>query len=572
MGTASIYSYGSPVVDITGYKVKIVANYRDKTSNAPADHSAADASAGLSNAIGVINLEVEQKRPLSEIFGSLWNGAKDKNGKTMRDRATAQAVKEIGSSGGSNVQGSFPEKGTLLALVEADGGFILSYWLPNAQFTFNKEALGASWNLTFDTELFVYIPLQNWPNIPVPTGTVNLSDANISPGNFGASVDEAVGQIKTFFSTSNSGIDGGNLFAIDEGNIDSPDVAAIDLPALWTLLNTLATASYPVGFVKCGVFFGATPLDTTEGTPSPTLNIRLIHPVDPGPKLGTPSRDGLRLVGPSISPSLTQVQAGGKLVVTGRSFPAGQASALLVEWNETVSGTLEQSVVQWSAPGEAEKHHDIARKPFDNGNNFTITGLKAGTTYKVQVRDADLLTYTDPSNALSLKTDKSDDVKLTFGTGSASVALGSATRDSSGSFTANVTIPAGASSGNHTITASSGSASASAMIDVLGAGQPAKPKLYVVDTNTGGSMAVPVLMLQGATFELHGEGFEAGTVSLAVQGGQSLGDAKAGADGLFAQKVSPSVQSGGYTIVASEGSGTTGLQATLTFSVLAQPK
>src|SRR5580704_167850 len=213
MGTASIYSYGSPVVDVSGYSMKIVANYRDKSSTAAADHSAADASPSLANGISAIGLEVATIGPLSKIFDTLWNGTKDKNGKTMRVRATTQAVQQILSNGGSSVTGSFPETGTLLALAEPTGGFILSYWLPNAQFHFSKEALGADWNLTFDTELFISIALQNWPNVPAPVGSVNLSDANISAANFGAQLDEGLDQISTFFSTSNSGIDGGNIFA-----------------------------------------------------------------------------------------------------------------------------------------------------------------------------------------------------------------------------------------------------------------------------------------------------------------------------------------------------------------------
>jgi len=123
-----------------------------------------------------------------------------------------------------------------------------------------------------------------------------------------------------------------------------------------------------------------------------------------------------------------------------------------------------------------------------------------------------------------------------------------------GSFTANVTIPAGASSGNHTITASDGSASAStrSTCSARPAGQAETVCSRYQHRRLDGRAGTDA---SGRDFELHGEGFDAGTVSLAVQGGQTLGDAKAGADGLFAQKVSPSVQSGGYTIVASEGSG-----------------
>jgi hypothetical protein len=304
--------------------MKVAANYRDKTSSATSDHSAADASPGLANGISAIGLEVTTIKPLSNIFDALWSGTKDKSGKTMRDRATAQAMQQIQSGGGSSITGSFPATGTLLALAQPPGGpFLLSYWLPNAQFHFSKEALGADWNLTFDTELFSSISLQDWPNVPTPMGNINLSDANISAANFGADLDEGLDQIATFFSTSNSGIDGGNIFAIDEGTVDSTTTPPIDFPSLWKLINALAGQSYPVGFLKCAVFLGATAADTPSGTPVPTFNIRLIHPIDAGPKLvNTAVKSGLQLVSPAIAVSPTQVAAGGKLAVTGHSFPA----------------------------------------------------------------------------------------------------------------------------------------------------------------------------------------------------------------------------------------------------------
>jgi hypothetical protein len=575
MGTASIYSYGSPVVDISGYSMKIVANYRDKSSTAAADHSAADASPGLANGISAIGLEVTTIGPLSKIFDSLWNGTKDKNGQTMRDRATTQAVQEIQSNGGSSISGSFPETGTLLALAEPLGGqFFLSYWLPNAQFHFSKEALGADWNLTFDTEVFIAIALQDWPNVPAPVGAVNLSNANVSAANLGADVDEGVDQISTFFSTSNSGIDGGNIFAIDEGNVDSTPVPGVNLPSLWQLISTLESQSYPVGFTKCGVFLGATTADTVEGkTPTPTVNIRLVHPIDPAPKLvNTAVRTGLQLIVPAITVSPTQVSAGGKLVVTGQHFPAAQANAAYVGWNDTVSGALMASEVQWSASGKPAKNTQISRTAYDNKNSYTITGLDAGTSYTVQVRDADLLTYTDWSNSLTIKTDANNNVDLSLKSGSTSASLGSAARDSAGSFTATVTVPAGTSTGEHTLVATDGSASASTTVDILAAGQSATPKLYVINTTTGTVMPTPVTMPQGATFTLQGEGFAQGSVALTIQGGKSLGTANAGADGTFSAKVTPPVESGGYTIVATQSSGTSQRQATLAFVVLAQPK
>jgi hypothetical protein len=190
----------------------------------------------------------------------------------------------------------------------------------------------------------------------------------------------------------------------------------------------------------------------------------------------------------------------------------------------------------------------------------------------VQVRDADLLTWTDWSDPLTVKTDANSSVDLSLKTGSTTVSLGSGVRDGSGSFTASATVPAGTSAGDHTVVAAGGSASASTTVQVLGAGQTAKPKLYVINTTMGTVMTAPVLMPPDATFNLQGEGFEKGTVSLSIQGGKSLGTANAGADGTFDVKVTPTVGSGTYTIVASQGSGTSQTQTTLTFDVLPPPK
>lgn len=483
--------------------------------------------------------------------------------------------KSIQSNGGSSISGSFPETGTLLALAEPLGGqFYLSYWLPNAQFHFSKEALGADWNLTFDTEVFISIALQDWPNVPAPVGAVNLSDANVSAANFGADIDEGVDQIETFFSTSNSGIDGGNIFDIDEGNVDATPVPGVDLPALWSLIRNLESQSYPVGFTKCGVFLGATTADDTSGkTPAPTVNIRLVHPIDPAPKLlNAAVKNGLQLLSPAITVSPTQAAAGSKLTVTGQYFPVAQANAIYLEWSDTVSGTLMASEIQWSASGKPATNTRIARKPYDNGNSHTLTGLDANTTYSVQVRDADLLTYTDWSNTLTVKTDANNNVDIALKTGSASASLGSGVLDGSGNFTATVTLPAGTTAGEHTITATVGSASASTTVNVLAAGQSATPKLYVINTTMGGISTPPVLTPPGATFTLQGEGFAQGAVALTVRGGKSLGSANAGVDGTFSAKVTPTVESGNYTIVATQGSGTSQRQATLAFSVLPPPK
>ncbi len=561
--------------NLTGLKAKVVVNYRDQSASSPTDHSAGDL--GLTNDISTIALVVADQPPLSNSFDQLWSGTKDKNGQTLRDRATAQAVAEIKQSGGSNVGGTgFPQKGTLYCncnLAQVGDPLTFSYVLPTVSFIFNEGDFGASWNLTFNVFLTVTVSLQDWPSVPAATGVIHVANANISANNVGASVDEALKEMQTFFSTANSGIDGGNIFAIQEGQIESTPTPTLDITSIGTLLATLAKPAYPMGFTKCRTFVGATKAGTPEGTPPETFNIRLVHPVDPGPKLAnTALRTGLQLLSPAINPSQTQLSAGDKLVLTGTHFPIAQADAIYVAWDDTVSGTIVKSEIKWSAPGHPDMHADISRTPFDDHANYTITGLDPDTSYDVQVRDADQLTYTDWGAVLAVKTQLNNNADISLKNGPESVSLGTAKRDSSGNFTADLTVPTGTKSGDYAITATDGSVDASTTIQVLGAGQSATPKLSVLNTTTGLSFSTPVLMPAGATFRLHGEGFKPGTAAVAIQAGKSLANANVGTDGTFDVDVTPAVETGGYTIVASQGAGATQLEATLSFEILVPPK
>jgi len=573
-GQPSIYQDGSPVIDITGYKTKVVLNFRDKKESAPTDHSAADASSAQ---LGLIALGVFDSVPLSQAFDKMWNATKNKNGQTMRELANAQAIQQITAGGGSHVTGGFAQTGHLLALASPSGGsLLLSYWLPSTTFTFNEGPAGASWTLTFDTELLISVALGAWPNVPTPTGSVNLSNANVSHANPGAILDEALEQVGDLFSTSNSGMLGdwpANLFAGQEAQVDSTVSPTLDITSIGGLLNSLAQQATPLGFVKCVSFVGATQAGTV-GTPAPTLNIRLVHPVDPGPGLiNTAIRTGLQLLPAAISPSQTQVPVGGSLVLTGRNFPAAQAEAIYVGWMDTVSGTLTSAEVKWSAADQPAKTVDISRKPNDSLFRHTISGLNPATSYRIQVRDADQLTNTDWGAPLTVKTALTNDVIASLQVGNnKTLPVGVGMLDAAGTFTSNVTVPAVTSTGEHTLTAVADSVSASISIKVLGSGQLPTPTLFVVNPTMGTVMGAPVTMSPSAAFTLHGEGFKPGTVTLAIQGGKSLGDASAAANGTFALNVSaPALNSGSYVIVASQGSGSAQVQATLRFEVTPPP-
>jgi hypothetical protein len=154
----TIFTWGVPVSDITGFKLDLLLNYRDQQSDVVRDHPPGDAplSSGLgfiwtaATAPGTFSLS----EPLSQLFNELWSQKKDKSGQTMLDHAVATARQGIQSAGGSDITGSgFPTTGHLRTIWvsdnrdETNGVLVLSYWLPGASFGFSKS--GGAWTLTF---------------------------------------------------------------------------------------------------------------------------------------------------------------------------------------------------------------------------------------------------------------------------------------------------------------------------------------------------------------------------------------------------------------------------------------
>ena len=384
-----IFTFSGNVRDITGFKVQLLLNYRDKNSSDKADHPPGDAP-GDSH-IGLIwTFSGLGNTPLNKLFDTVWSGSKDKNGKTMHDHALEAVIREIAKHGGSDVTGTIPKTGPLRALVVDDILLLLSYWLPGANFGFHKGPLGAAWSLTFNIELFISINLSSWPK-PVVVGQVNVLDANISSANVGAALDDALKTIANFVTDQPVAI-----FQSQEGQIDGTSPRPPDLGPLTTFLKDIGKPGMPLGFSK------AVPSIDSHAS---ALDLRMIHAVDPGPKLIDSSKHEVpQLQPPSISANLVQVAPGGHVTVNGMHFPQARADAFYIGWNDTVTGDITESHIRWSTNGKQEKHVVVSRKPFDARNTYIATGLQSETTYQVQVRDADQLTYTDWSNSLTIKT------------------------------------------------------------------------------------------------------------------------------------------------------------------------
>jgi hypothetical protein len=556
-----IYTYGHPVSDITGYKLNLLLHYRDRLSAASSDHPPSKVPE-----IGVLWAASKLgTTPLSQLFDNLWSKRKNPtSGQTLEQQAVQQVTQTIQSDLGSSkvvVTGGFPATGRLRSMfIPAYLGpgpsqpdlLVLSFWLSGASFT-----LGNFVKLTFDTELLVYI--RYWPKVVV-SADLTVCNSNISGADAGAQALFDLASLGAWLSGQPT-----NIFQGIEGIIDDTTEPVPNFGKLAEFLNLVSGIAGPLGLVH----FSATP-DPDPSTS--TLIMRLIHEVDPAPKVvSLAASSAPRLQGPVIRANPTQVHAGEQVSVSGSYFSPASANSCDIGWDDTVSGTLTESEIHWvevGKPAQDAKNRTLSRKPWDNGNHFNITDLRADKHYNVQVRDGDQLTWTDWGK-FSIKTQKSDSVDIALKSGSSTKSLGTATRDSSGQFEMKATIPAGTAAGTHTLTASDSADAASTPLEVLGAGKSAKPKIYSVDS-TGGVASVPVIVVVGAPLDLHGEGFRQGKVTIAIQGGPSLGTANAAADGSFTAKPTLS-NHGNFTVVASQGSGPTGLQATLAVSVLSQP-
>src|SRR5699024_10784168 len=98
---------------------------------------------------------------------------------------------------------------------------------------------------------------------------------------------------------------------------------------------------------------------------------------------------------PVLSTTAPSVRAGGSLAVTGANFPLPSATGDGIIWQDTTSGVVRDSEVQWgpvsggTPPPPASKSAHLARSgPGDNW--FTPTDLTLDTAYAIRVRDFDV--------------------------------------------------------------------------------------------------------------------------------------------------------------------------------------
>lgn len=534
-----IYNYAGggngAVTDITGTTAQVSLFFENVDTNAQTDHP-------IPPALLPQNARQALTTPLNKIFDQLWNGTPDNSGKTMQNRATAQAISQIKQSvktqgfDATNISGGFPNTGSLRALVlvaepRAPTGMrgptlVLSYWLPGANFTFNAgPANVALWRVTFDTELLILIDFENWgptPNWFSPRAAVTLQDANISAANTAAGIEEGAIAFKNFVSFNAPTL--GGVFEAGEGQIDSTGGAPPNLGQLTTLINGMSGAAVPQGFMSC------VPIINPN---TRTLTLRLVHPVDPAPVLVTDSTlNSLSFLHPTLATSQNQVKAGTQLTVYGSYFPANQDTQIGLDWNDVTSGRPAYSTINWGFSGQAPQSIQVNRQASNNtvfnGNRYVMTNLNGGAAYQFQVRECDTWTCSGWSNVLNLTTQPTNvvDILLDYTPtppGSSQI-VGNATLAGS-SFSSVVTIPPEATPGIHRLWAQlAGASLAETTLTVLAPSEALAPSLVVINPTTNQVMQNPGVV-ETYPFTVRGENFIPGNYRFYIDNtsGQQLG-------------------------------------------------
>jgi hypothetical protein len=530
-------------LNITGKPLRILLNFRDKNAAAVTDHS-------IPLTLLPPNVRALLQTPISQMIDTFWSGTKDSNGKTMRDRALAQTVAQIQAGARSagqtatGITGTFPLTGTLSA--EAQHGssgpnaqtlVLLVYSMPGDNFEFNTGL--AAWRVSFDMALSIYMTVPfDQPNPITAKGELNISNANISAANAAAALEEALATVGNFLMERPIAI-----FQGAEGQIDQNTGLFLgQLGTLLTQLNGPLAATVDQGFLKLSA--------DVDGT---GLFLRLIHLVDQAPVVTDATKPSVpTLQPPVLVTNQTQIAAGGQLTATGNYFTPAQATALHLQWNDTTSGTITESDIQWTGGGQTQ-NASIPRRSFDNGNNYAVTGVSPNTSYQVRVRDCDQLTCSDWSAPLSITTTGTDEVDIRLFTGANSVLLAKTTLATNGTFSVPITIPPGTPAGAHILRATVGGQTADTTITVFGAGQTVHPILEVINTDTGAVMPPPTRVVATYKVDLRGEGYAPGQVNLATDSGQQLGTATAGPNGIFSTTIVwPRGVTGNHQIVGSE--------------------
>jgi hypothetical protein len=545
--------------DITGTDLAILFNYESKTATAPQDDNLQVALPWL-EALGIISIPASTQQtllsllqtPLSQQFNTFWATA-PQGGKSAHDLAVAQIV--------SSVQSGASQLGSKYTAYNIEVGHVV------VKFQVTSPHTGGSipdpkYHLEFDANLLLDMSVPTTPCALAPAASLYVQNANISAANWTATLGDALESLVNIFND-----DPASIFQGAEGEIDGYYIGG-SAPIVSTLasMGGACTGAVSSGFTQFGAFIDAS---------THTLGFRLTHPVDPAPGVSVVATSGVPSVNPaSIGASAVQVTPGSQDTITGANFPVNQATAIAIEWSDTVSGDITQSNLLWGPVGGARTTTTLARSSYDNGNHFTASGLLPDTTYQFQVQDCDALTCTPYSAPLTVSTAASSTsaAALVLTYGGAGVQVGSATVSPTGTFSTTIAVPGNISPGTYPLSAQiAGQTLASVELTVVATARPLLA-FYNPSTNTStlgnnnceGSPCQYIIW--GNPFTLRGTGYAPGVVTITINASHGLLTYSATADATGQFTTTITANSFGYendVITASEVVDGTTIQATV---------
>lgn len=506
-----IDNFGNPI-NITGTPLGVQLLFADKGSQTQTVHPFAPYEAVLNLPSNVLTV---LQTPLSQFVDQVWSLNKDPQGLTMRDRTSAlvsnEIVTQVQQLGHTayNISVNLPETGILRALVVSGTTVYLSYEINgnSAAWDVNVSVWpfsDASYSLTFDLEILiqVVIPASYGPQLTT-TVSANVENATFNGTDESAGILDFVGELVNLLEGQST-----NIFQSAEGAVDSAGSGVkVDLGKLSTLLTAVPTAwsqALPYGFTQLIALIQQQELFLQFG-----------HPQDPAPVVVNAAVPTFPSLLPVQINTDSEVNAGSSLIVTGANFPLAQASAIYVGWQDTTSGTVTESDINWGQAGGPTQSVTIPRNWNDGKNLYIASSLTPNSTYDFSVRDQDFLTETPLSPPFSVTTTTNDLVEfnLVAVPGGQQRNVGSTTLTTTGSFSAPINIRPDQTPGTYNLVAVLGSTQlATTPLQVVGAGQQLPANIQVEDAPPNS----PANLIEGSLFVLILQGFLPGTVSVFV--------------------------------------------------------
>jgi hypothetical protein len=331
---------------------------------------------------------------LKDSFDAEWNGTKDSDGKTRRDKAcdqikdqTAKSIKSAINQNTHDFRCNLQAAGELRAKIEGNN-LLFSYLIRNNSVEFkvttpclvslgplgcSVTSLGADedpkFTVSFDSDLVIDIVVP--PDISVRTSDtsgkiviksaiVHAGNAKIDSGNFSGDILKGVNSL---INTVGVPLGVSGYFAPAERRINNmaQDQTAAMVGKFAALSSGLDNA----------MKYGFTKLNARIDAPRGDVVFRLdALPQAPAIEDDTKHANGpaLTFSDPRIALAPTQAHPGDQLTVTGQYFNRPTATELLIFIVGGIgAGTITHTEVEWGPQNAALRRDKVARKNFDPG-------------------------------------------------------------------------------------------------------------------------------------------------------------------------------------------------------------